>query len=371
MRLLLPFCLLPFCTCTLLAQAGGEEDRPFVEETPRWWMPAGLLRLERERFDLEPGKPDFERTRARLHLRWEGGGDHLRWLLGSLHGLSNERNAEDLPRFENLRSNGSSLDLASLQLRGLGDSMGGDVQAGLLENPLLASEALWDPNLRVIGGGGRVFWRGESVEELGLRAVSGQVRLLAGGRVELAAAQAVFRFDTGPFQWTLHGGDWRMTARQEDAAAFHRQNPTGAVTAYTGYGGASTLMGYPDPQFTYRVIGFGLAWQGLIPIEVRGQRQMRTQDGDRGEELQVWIGSPRRTWWPQAGWIRQRLDPDGALGAVNGDQWWFHSNADGNLFVLALNLPWRLRLEARHLDQVRRGSAFTTTRDTLALTLRF
>lgn len=361
--------LLLLCPALLAAQEVGGAAQPFAEEATPWWRPSGLLRLERERFDLEPGRPDFDRSRARLHLRWEGGGDHLRWRLGSLHGLSDERNDQDLPRFENLRSNGSSLDLASLQAHAWSEAYGGTLEAGLMENPLLASEALWDPQLRILGAGGRAAWRSEQVEELGLRAVGGKVRLLQGGRVDLQAAQAVLRADLGPFQGTLHAGGWWMKTRPEDAPAFRRQNP---VSLQPAYGGAVGLdPAYPEPRFTFRVLGLAIAWPGPLPVELRAQRQVRSEDGARGEELQVWIGSPRRVWWPQAAWIHQRLDPNGALGSVNGDQWWFHSNADGNLFLLALNLPGRMRLEVRHLDQVRRGAAASTLRNSLALTWRF
>ncbi len=360
----------------LLLLCGGllaaQEAAPFAEEGSRWWMPTGLLRAETEHFDLGPGKEPIHRQRARLHLRWEIGEGPFQLLLGSVHSLSSTSNQKDIPWFENLRSNGSGLDLAAVKVQGFREGGGGELSGGLIENPLIVGESLWDPQLRVIGGSGRLLWRNESVEELGLRAVAGDVRLIDGGRVKLSAGQAVFRLNTGAVRWTAHAGEWRLEPRQEDAWKFLRQNPGTSITTYGVYGSSSTTVAaYPSTSFDFRVWGFGLDSQGPLPFEIKAQRHTHTHLSDRGEELQVWIGSPRRAWWPQAGWIRQRLDDTGALASVNGDQWWFHANADGNLYVLALNLPRRWRLEGRHMDQVRRGTTTKITRESLALIARF
>lgn len=336
------------------------QEAPFEEVAPSPWIPAWEARVSREHTDLRPPKGDFWRTRGLLRLRWTWGEDGpLRLQLGTAHAAGTDRNAENLPWFDNTRSNGSWLDVAALRYQALGPAWGLRVEGGVMENPLLLSEAAWDPALRVTGGTIQIFWRGEGrVEEVGLRAVGGQVRLLAGGRVDLQGAQAVLRLATGPLTWTAFAGPLRFEARQEDAADFRRQNPAGP-------------LGYEDPLFRFTALGLGVAASGRLPVELKAQRLTHRPSGQRGEEFQAWVGSPRRAWWPQAGYVRQRLDPLGALASVNGDQWWFHANADGQRYVLALNLPRRLRLEASVVDQLRRGAALPIRRSILALRKQF
>lgn len=356
----------------LLAAAGlWAQETPFSEDGQSWWKPTGSLRAEREDFRLKTKGFRWDRLRLRLKWDWELA-PSLHLQTGSFHSLSSAPNRKDLTHLENQRSNGSYLDLAALRWMPAGESLGGELSGGLVENPLLAGESLWDPNLRIWGGAGRMFWRSERVQELGLRAVAGNARLIQGGRVPLKAAQAVLRFDTGPLQWTFHGGYWRMEPRQKDAAGgFLRENPGRGITIPDPYGFPTASTDYLTPLFQYRVAGLGLASQGPLPFEIKAQRQERTDGAGRGEELQVWIGSPRRPWWPQAAWIRQRLDAQGALASVNGDQWWFHAAADGSLYILALNLPKPWRLEARRLEQIKRGSGFTTTRNSVAVSVKF
>jgi hypothetical protein len=71
------------------------------------------------------------------------------------------------------------------------------------------------------------------------------------------------------------------------------------------------------------------------------------------------------------GYIRQQLDAAGALASVNGDQWWFHSNADGERWVIALSLPWRFRLEGSYIYQRRRDSPGPVERADLSIIRRF
>jgi len=349
--------LLPLLT---LGAALAAQEVPFEEARPSPWLPAWEARISRESTDLVPPKGDFWRTRGLLRLRWTWGEEGpLRLQVGSAHAAGTDENYENLPWFDNTRSNGSWLDVAALRLQSLGEAWGLRVEGGLLENPLLLSEAAWDPALRVIGGGLQAFWRGDgAVEEVALRAVGGQVRLLEGGRVRLQGAQALVKVGTGPLTWTAFAGPLRFEARQEDAPAFRRQNPAGPE-------------GYGDPVFRFDAFGLGAALAGPLPLELRAQRLNHRPTGQRGEEFQAWVGSPRKVWWPQAGYVRQRLDAYGALASVNGDQWWFHANADGQRYVLALNLPQQLRLEASVVDQRRRDATQPVRRVILALRKHF
>jgi hypothetical protein len=350
-----------------LAARLGAQEVPFQEETPNPWLPAWEFRAQREHFRLRTG--EIWRTRSQLRLRWtlEGEGP-FSLSVGSAHALGTDHNATNLPWFEDSASRGSWLDVAALRWHRGGASSQAQLEAGLVENPLLLSEAAWDPILRILGVGGQVAWQGEGfLEEASLRAVAGQVRLIAGGRVGIQGLQGVLRLATGPIQWTTFVGGLDLRPRQEDAPGFLRQNP-GATGGGGGYGTGST---YASLKYAYLCYGLGFGSQGPFPFEVKAQRLVHQESKQVGEEFQAWVGSPRRPWWPQAGYIRQRLDPYGALASVNGDQWWFHANADGQRYALALNLPARWRVEASVVDQVRRGTTFVVRRGGVSVVKRF
>jgi hypothetical protein len=343
-----PILLLGFATSLAMAQ---EQD--YFQEAPlKRWVPNYAIDAWTERIELSNGSV-IQRSRGLLRLRWNLAGDEsstFQFVAGSQHRAGSDGNRNNLPRFDNSPSNGTRLDVAEARLRWLDEAGGAELKAGFLENPLLSSESLWDGDLRILGGGGRAFFRRESagIDELGVRAVVGEVVLLNGGRVKLQAAQAVFRLQTGPIAWTAHGGSWTMNARQQDALAFRRQNTSGA-------------LGYLDPDFRFVVWGVGLETQTQVPFELKGLQHARQNSPGKGQELQAWLGSRSKVWWPQLGFIRQILPKDGALGSVNGDQWWFHSNADGERYVLALNLPQRWRLEVDFIEQRLRDGVQTST----------
>lgn len=355
------------CGCALTAQ-----ESYFKPEEKAWWRPTGSVLLTAEHFHIGDDDPPglFDRSRGILRLHWGLGAedDLLRFEWGLVGYLGSDGNRNNLGRQDNEHSNGGAVDLAALRLQALGGSGGVELQAGLIENPLIRSESLWDGDLRILGGGGRAFFRSEegSIEEAGLRAVAGDVRLLEGGRVRLSAGQAVLRVAQGPLTWTGHWGIWRLEARQEDAPLFLRSNP-GPGGYVDPDGGAF----YEDPRYTFRVVGLGVKLDGELPIEIKALRHDNQESLGRGEELQIWLGSPTRVWWPQAGYIRQRLDAAGALASVNGDQWWFHANADGGRYVLGLNLPQRWRLQVDHVQQKRRDNPGAITRTGLSLSKRF
>ena len=365
------FLLLAF-TLPLAAQ-----EAYFQEEKPDPWTPAWELTAQAERQNLPPALADFDRSDLRLRLRWTFDlGQGLDLKAGVVGALGSDGNSKNLFRQDNQPSNGSRLDLAELHYAQFGESAGLELQGGLVDSPMLASETLWDPELRVIGGGGRAFLRTESVlEELGLRGVTGEARLMDGGRVRIRAAQTVIRIATGPFTVTAHGGVWDLQPRQEDAPNFLRQNGGAGIapdgTYYGDYGTYGNTGGYADPHYRYTVYGAQVDWDGGLPLSVSAQRQRRQEDGDIGQDFQVWLGSPTRRWWPQAGFVHQILDTDGALGSLNGDRWWFHSNAHGDRYVLALNLPQRWRASLEYMTQTRNGASFAYTRTDLVIKKRF
>ena len=361
-------------SAAVLCLAGSlqAQEAYFKPEENRWWMPTWSALVTTEHFHLgDDDPPDrFDRTRGLLRLRWAVGAedDPFRVEAGVVGYLGSDGNRNNLPRQDNERSNGGQLDVAALRLLALRPAGGLEVRAGLLENPLLSSESLWDKDLRVIGGGGRAFWRSEdgAVEEAGIRGVDGEVRLLEGGRVKIRAGQGVLRIATGPLTWTGHADVWRLEARPEDATSFLRSNPGPG-----GYVDPDGGPAYEDTRFTFHVVGLGVTYEGELPFELKALRHDNQETPGRGEELQAWLGSPTQVWHWQAGYIRQRLDAAGALASVNGDQWWFHANADGERYALALNLPQRWRVQADYVQQRRRDSPGAVTRTGLSLMRRF
>ncbi len=336
--------------CLAGVALSAQQPEYFKEEKRAWWKPGVELEAFHDRIEFDPyNRKPIERTLGRLRLRWQLGGESDWWKLraGSVHRASSDGNRNNVARLDNEPSNGSSLDLAELRLRALSAHGGAELHGGLVESGLLSQESLYDPDLRIIGGGGRVFWRHEAsgLEELGLRGETGDIRLVQGGRVRITAFQGVLRFSTGPVTWTAYGGPWKLEARQEDAAKFRRQNPGG------------TGGGYPNPTYRFDTFGAGFLWSGDLPLEVKALRHKNKDTGEKGEELQVWLGASTRPYWPRVGYIRQLLAPTGALASVNGDLWWHHASADGERYVLQLPLPKKWSLTYSIVDQRRRNVA--------------
>ncbi|HJW09556.1 MAG TPA: hypothetical protein VJ483_07985 [Holophagaceae bacterium] len=339
----------------------------FKEPTRNVWVPDYELWAMSERMDLVPPASDFERTRSRLRLRWTIGEDTdvFQLRLGSAHYLGSDSNADNIRWFDNEPSNGSRIDMAALRLQKLSESFGFRAEGGLVENTLIASESLWDNDLRIIGGTGNLFWRGGAgegfhLDEIGLRGAKGKARLLDGGRVDISAGQLVVKASGAGVDITLHGGVWTFDARPEDAANFARQNQ------FPYYPGE-----YVDTRFRFKVYGASIALPFEFPLELKGIRHVNQDTKDRGEEFQAWLGSPAKVWWPQFGYVRQRLDRTGALASVNGDLWWFHANADGQRYAIALNLPARWRMEVSRVEQTLHGASTPVKRSAVSLIKRF
>ncbi len=363
--------LLPLLAWLAGASGGSPaQDAYFPEARRQAWLPEWELEARTDRTTFNDGRPDLDRLDARLRLRWSLGEEDGWWGFGfgSAHRLGSDGNRYNLARLDNEPSNGSSLDLAEARLQGTWAPGGLRLRGGLVENDLLSAESLWDPDLRIIGGTGRAFLRSAEglVEEAGIRVAGGEVRLMAGGRVRIRAAQAVLKLQTGPIAWTAFGGPWDLEARQEDAANFRRQNPAAGAGSPYGPPGA-----YADPDFRFLVYGAGVQYFGVVPVEIKAVKHSNRDADGWGGEFQAWIGSRNRRWMPQFGYIRQRLDASGALASVNGDQWWLHANGDGQRYVVALGLPARWSLSWTYLEQTRRGGTPRYTRSMFVLQKRF
>ncbi len=351
-----------------LVLSGGPllaQDTFFKEPERKWWLPAWEIDGWHEDIDRGPNRPAIIRDRSRLRLRWQIGEDDdwIQLRAGSAHYVGSDGNRFNLPRFDNEPSNGARLDLADLRVQTLGASGGVEVHGGLVENGLISTESLWDPDLRVIGGFGRTFYRMPDgpLEELGIRATVGDVRLMDSGRVNITAIQGVMRLATGPVSWTLFGGPWNLKARPEDLANFRRQNPPSDPEYYP-------LQATDFPLTTY---GIAIAGTTVLPFEIKAQRHTNRTTKEEGGELQVLLGSRTRKWRPQVGWVRQVMAPTSQLASINGDLWWFHAAADGSRYILALPLPNKWIIQYSYLDQRLRSSKTSLTAQRFDIVKRF
>lgn len=341
------------------------QEAYFKEPERKWWMPTWELNAWHDDIDRGPGKPAILRDRSRLRLRWQLGedSDWIQLRAGSAHYVGSDGNRFNLERFDNEVSNGTRLDLADLRLQAMGTSGGVEVHGGLVENGLIATESLWDPDLRVFGGFGRAFYRVPegALEELGIRATVGDARLIEGGRVNLTAVQGVARLATGPVSWTFFGGTWNLKAREEDLAKFRRQNPS-SIPEY-----------YPAQATNFPLTAYGIAIgsTGAFPFEIKAQRHTNRTTKEQGGELQVFLGSRTRKWWPQFGWVRQVMAPTSQLASVNGDLWWFHAAADGSRYIVALPLPDKWLIQYSYLEQRLRSAKTSLTTQRIDIIKRF
>lgn len=307
----------------------------FPEDSPNPWLPAWELNLRHDRVEgLTGDEADFQRTRARLRLRWAWNLGPFEATVGSWHSLGGDSKGLDIERYENQPSAGSRVDVAQLKWSGAGTAWFGDLTAGQQESPLISQESWWDRDLRVIGLGFRAGYKGEDLlQELGLRGIAGRVPTLLGGKVDLAGLQGVLAFDTGPLSWTFHAAHLQLRWEPSE----YREHP---------------LPGQ-DPRARQKLNldagGVAVIWNAAVPVEIRGIDQRNPDTGDDGQEAQVWFGSRRRVWWPQFGYVWQRFGRTGTFFPVNGDDWWWISNARGPRYELALPLPAKWLVTATHI----------------------
>lgn len=317
--------------CIPMALTG--QDTYFKEPVASPWLPAWELTLRGDRIDLpEEGRRLLERSSARLRLKWTWEEGPWSAALGSWSALGSDPNRLNVERYDQQPSNGTRLDAAWVQVRGASDLGFLELRLGHQENPLLSQESLWDKDLRLNGAALRAAFRGESLQELGIRATVGRVATLQDGNVVLAAAQAVVRVDTGPLSWTAHAGRWRLTW---DATA-HRER---------GLPGSTDVR----PELTQDVLGAAVTWHGTLPVELKAIRHRDPDTKQDGEEFQAWIGGRGRPWWPQLGYVWQRFEARGTFTPVNGDDWWFIANARGPRYEAALPLPRKWLLVATYV----------------------
>jgi hypothetical protein len=356
LRVIMP--LRPWTLTLVAALAFGQESVPFTPEQPQPWLPAWELTLRGDQLSNPvETSDDFRRADLQLRLRWSWDVDALHLMAGTRSAVGSDGNRLNAARWDQQPTNGTQLDMAHGGLAWSRERAFGALSLGLQENGLLVSQALWDRDLRFLGVAGSMGLQGKDgiLQEAGLRAEAGRVRNILGGRMDLAAGQAVLKVDTGAWSWAAHAGRWKLSwdAGGERRFRLPGHSPLDRQVLVLDAGGAS------------------VKWNSVLPLEARWFQSSNRDTRDTSEEVQVTAGSRERTYWPLVSFTWQRLSSTGTLYPVNGDEWWFYRSARGPRLETALPLPGQWLASFIYLRQRADGDAYWITRRMLVLVKRF
>lgn len=338
--------------------AFGQEAAPFTPEPTDPWRPTWELQVRGDQLS-DPGDASgaFSRAGVQLRLRWAWDLDALHFEAGTRSATGSDGNRFNAPRWDQQPSNGTQLDLARGTVSWVRERAFASFSAGLQENGLMASQAIWDRDLRFLGAEGRFGVRDAAgrVQEAGLRVVAGRVRTVQGGRVDLAAGQAVLQVDTGPVSWSFHADRWTLAwdAADERLRRLPGHDPLGRQ------------------RLALEAAGAAGTWNTIFPLEARWSGAWNRDTGESSEEVQAVAGSRERVYWPQLTFTWQRLSSTGTLYPVNGDEWWFYRRARGPRLDLALPFPGNWTATVVLLRQTTDGEDYRITRAMLVLLKRF
>jgi len=340
------------------ALAFGQEVVPFPQEPPEPWKPAWELTLRGDQLsDPRDATESFRRAGLQLRLRWSWESEAFHLEVGTRSALGSDGNRLNAPRWDQQPSNGTQMDVARADLSWVREKSFGTLSLGFQENGLMASQAIWDRDLRYSGLGALFGVRsgGGLLQEASLRGAFGRSRNILGGQVDLAAGQIVVKLDTGPWSWSAHAGRWRLSweAGEERLRRLPGQDPA------------------LRQQMVLDAIGAAGKWNSSFPLELRYFGSKNRDSSESSEEVQATAGSRERTYWPQASFTWQRLSSTGTLYPVNGDEWWFYRRAQGSRLDISLPLPGRWIATFTHLRQRAEGVDYPVTRRMLILVKRF
>jgi len=340
------------------ALAFGQEAAPFPEAAPRPWVPDWEVTLRGDRVDnpVDPAET-FQRAGVQLRLRWTWEAEGFRLVAGTRSAFGSDGNRFNAARWDNQPSNGTQLDVVRAEATWLTPRAFGSLNLGLQESGLLASEALWDRDLRFLGAGGRAGFRTMDgvLQEAGLRGAVGRVRNILGGRMDLAAGQLVLKADTGPWSWTAHAGRWNLSwdPGEERLRRLPRHND------------------FERQSLSMDAVGAAARWNARFPFEARWFRSRNRENRETSEEVQASVGSRERVYWPYLSYTWQRLSSTGTLYPVNGDEWWFYRSAQGYRLEGAVPLPGHWSASLVYFKQSGPGEYYEVTRTMLVLVKRF
>lgn len=303
------------------------------------WLDA---RIRHDALMDRPGAPDFARVRATLRagLAWERPSQPLRLEAGIRASLGSDHNRETWSPFDNEVADTVEVDRVGLRVT---SATGDQLAVGKMRLPVPLTELLWDDELRPVGVAfrSRLAWTG--VEGLSL----------AGGV-----------WSRGRFE----AGDVRLGIAQ---LGVERGNPATAGgearLSYLGIGNNSEVVAQvlarqntirlPGPrlQENFQVADLQLAghvhagaWR--MTARVDGAMNTAANANDSAIRTRLAVGGTGAPAGIEAGWVYQRIERDAVLGALNSDDWWFHSRSRGHsLFLHAgLGRPVSLRIAAFH-----------------------
>lgn len=338
---------------------GAQEPAYFQEPAMSGWKPTGILLLEAERLPRldDDFAQDATRSRALLELAWSRPWSFLTAEVALRGAVGSDGNRYNLDRYDQRPSNGAWLQRASVRAERFTASTVAEATAGLQANPLLSQESLWDRDLSLAGLSGRAAYRDEDrgIVEAGVRVVAGRVRTFPAQAVDVRAAQAVLRMESGPIAWFVHVDRWEIRWNAGDER----------FEALPGAWGDARQLVRLDAA------GVGASGEAPLPWELRGFAHRNVATGETGGEFQAWLGPVARPYRPRVGFVHQRLSATGTAFATGSDEWWFVGASRGTRWVLQLPLRHGLRMTFAHLLHRTDASPRTSRRTGLSLEWRF
>jgi hypothetical protein len=297
---------------------------------------------------------DIRREGLQLRFRWGLDWAGLRWEAGFRSAVGSDGNGGNLPRWDQQPSNGTQLDVARAELAWAGDKSFGRLRLGFQELGLVTSGAMWDEDLRFLGGGLNAAWRSGPVEEAGLRVATGRVRTIyPGNDVDLAAGQAVLKLGWGAFGCTFHTDRWKLRWAADE----------GRFQGLNGSAGRQEL--------SLEGLGASCRWERGLPLELKWSGFRETVTRETSVEFQVVAGNRVRPFHPQVSYTWQRLSSTGALYPLNSDTWWYYRGAKGPRYELAVPLDGSWTLVLTSLRQQVRSTPMVAKKTILAVQKRF
>lgn len=305
-----------------------------------------LLRFERT--DL-PGRLEaLERFRSRVRAGYRYFGDSgTEWGVVVEGALGSDDNRSNIENNDNEKSDGAGLDEAYVRHR-FNDSVA--LQLGKAPLPLELTPLTWDRDLRPIGASIELVGDVRDYDQWLLRAGAFRTDHLYDERSRLVALQAGYAWMAGApsnvrvlIGWL--GFDELVELSRNGLGRTNRRTPAGYVSDYR-------LL---DLQV---IAETPLAGRPLV-ARLNGVRNLGADDLDRGARGSLVWGDARQGGL-ELGWSIQRIQRDAVLAAVNEDDWWFHSFANGWMPWVAYGFDGPASIGGRWRVQ---ASAFIERRD--------
>lgn len=306
-------------------------------------VPVLDLRLRLERTDDIPGRVDaLERFRSRVRAGYRHFADTgTEWSLVVEGALGSDANRDNVENNDNEKSDGAGIDEIWVRHR---FADGAAVQFGKAPLPLELTALTWDRDLRPVGASVEFAGDLRDYDLWLLRAGAFRTDHRYDDRSRLLALQAGYAWQAGaPTNVrVLIGGlvfDELVELSRHGLGRTNRRTSAGFVSDYR-------LL---DLQL---IAETPVAGRPLV-ARINGVRNLGADDLDRGARGSLVWGDAGQGGL-ELGWSIQRIQRDAVLAAVNEDDWWFHSFANGWMPWVAYGFDgpagiggrWRLQASA-------------------------